>query len=473
MTKLFFGGGEVPKFRQLLSDAGNLPIMVTFTPSYKDYSDAISYPGDIFLDSGAYAYNKPNSTKDYEDAFETATEYISLVETCKDQVTLISEFDAKQLSQQTIKQFRKDFYNTLPVDKFMPIWHPSDGREALEQLCSEYQVVGISQDDIHGDMSNISLFSQMISRYKVHLHGVGITSKKLLEAVKWSSVSSTSWLTGTRYGETFVWTGKEFKRYPKTYKDRARRTHRTLFIDNGFDYEKIEADDPDELLRLSIWSWQSYISSLSGVTNMPANNLPSKTENMFSEVDNLTSSVRTEALAKRETVMLPVMAVKVPEQQISEDGKLSKPELVIRSESMRVCDSCFLKDKCPGFQPNSTCLYNIPIEIKTRDQLKALQDSLIELQSQRVLFMKMAEDISGGYADPNLSSEIDRLNKMIATKEQSERNSFSMTITASETSNERRQSFMEKMLGSSAVAKLRELEAPIDPDEILEAQLVD
>lgn len=473
MTKLFFGGGEVPKFRNLLAEAGNLPITVTFTQGYKDYTDALEYPGDIFLDSGAYSYNKPDSDKTFEEAYEVAAKFMSLADGAKDVVSMISEFDAHQLGKETITQFRKDFYDTLPADKFMPIWHPQDGREELEHLCSSYNLVGISQDDIHGDMSNTSLFSQMISRYKVRLHGVGITSKKLLEAVKWDSVSSTSWLTGVRYGETFVWTGREFKRYPKSYKDRARLSHRTWFIDNGFDYSKIEADDSDELLKLSIWSWQSFISSLSGVTNVPANKMSNVTENYPDEVNNIPISQRTGTPVQRQTVMLPVMAMAVPEHAISDDGEYSKPTLIVRSESMRICDTCFLKDKCPGFQPNSTCLYNIPIEIKTKDQLRALHDSLIEMQSQRVLFMKMAEDINGGYADPNLSSEIDRLNKMIATKEQSEKNYFSMTVTASESSNERKHSFMDKMLGSSAVAKLRELDAPIEADQIMEAQLVD
>ena len=398
---------------------------------------------------------------------------MKVVSACIDKVSLVSEFDARQLGDAVIEAHRRQFYNHLPPDKFMPVWHPVDGRESLEQLCSYYHVIGISQDDIHGDTSNVTLFNQMISRYGVRLHGVGITSKKLLEAIKWDSVSSTSWLSVNKFGDTFVWTGRELKRYPKSYKDRARLTHRTLFSDNGFDYQKIEADDPDELLRLSVWSWQSYIESLRGVTTQSVPGIGIKSEYLNELVGAQDNTVRTTEVVTRPTVMLPVMAVSIPEYSVSSDGSSAKPTLVVRSESMRVCDSCFLKDKCPGYMPNANCLYNIPIEIKTRDQLTALNDSLIEMQTQRVMFMKMAEDVNGGYADPNLSSEIDRLNKMISTKEQSNRNSFSMTITASESSGERRQSFMERMLGSSAASKLRELEAPVDADEIMEAQIVD
>ena len=132
---------------------------------------------------------------------------------------------------------------------------------------------------------------------------------------------------------------------------------------------------------------------------------------------------------------------------------------------MRVCDNCFLKKNCPGFQPSSTCLYNIPIEIRTKDQLRSLHDALIEIQSQRVLFMKMAEDMSGGYADPNLSSEIDRLNRMIKTKIEGDKSTFAMTVTASESSSG--PGIFDKMFGSSAGDKLRQLDEPQDANYII------
>jgi hypothetical protein len=40
---------------------------------------------------------------------------------------------------------------------------------------------------------------------------------------------------------------------------------------------------------------------------------------------------------------------------------------------------------------------------------------MIEMQGQRVAFMRFSEEMSGGYADPNLSQELDRLFKLIKT----------------------------------------------------------
>ena len=469
--KLYYGGAEIDNWRKLLISQGVTTVSLSFVGLKRraEYPLKDKYPDqEVFLDSGAYTYNRPDSDLTFEDAYETAAQYMEFVTANIGSVTLVSEFDAKQLESDVIEDMRKNFYNTLPPDKFMPVWHPESGRDELERLCSSYSVVGVCQSDIHGDTAHVPVFNSYIQRYGTRLHGVGITSKKLLEAVKWDSVSSTSWLSPSIYGDTFVWDGRELHRYPKSYKHR-RLTHRNIFVDNGFDYNKIEADDSEELLKLSLWSWQQYIAHISGVTTMPRNVTTDFTETGDKVVDTQpvssgTRSSSSEVVVPRKTTMIPIMQTVFKENR-DDDEEPPRPHLVVRSESMRVCDTCFLKDKCPGFQPNSTCLYNIPIEVRTKDQLQALHDALLEMQTHRVLFMKMAEDLGGGYADPNLSAEMDRLNRMIKTKVDSSKNVFSATLNISEEPSG--PGFMERMFGSNTANKVRELESPQDADTIL------
>jgi len=59
--------------------------------------------------------------------------------------------------------------------------------------------------------------------------------------------------------------------------------------------------------------------------------------------------------------------------------------------------------------PQSECAYDLPLEIRTKDQLISALHSVIEIQTQRVAFMQFSEEINGGYADPNTSLEITRL----------------------------------------------------------------
>lgn len=179
---------------------------------------------------------------------------------------------------------------------------------------------------------------------------------------------------------------------------------------------------------------------------------------------------RTSRPTERVSVPLPIMVNRIPDNADFTSDEPVKPLINVRSESMRMCDTCFLKDKCPGFEPNSTCLYNIPVEIKTKPQLDALQDALIEMQTHRVLFMKMAEDLGGGYADPNLSSEIDRLGRLVKQKTESGKNTFSMTVTASEET--ARPRFIESFFGKAVTSKVQELDSPVNPDSVL-AEIVD
>lgn len=473
--KLFYGGAEIPSWRQMLIDQNVPAVSLSYlglTRRGQNYSLKNMFPEfqQVFLDSGGYTYNKHKERYEFEDALEMAAQYMDFVKANIQYVSLVSEFDAIQLGSEYINRFREDFYNTLPPDKYMPIWHPSDGNNELERLCSEYSVVGVSQSDIHGDTSKIPIFNSYVQRYSVRLHGVGITSKKLLEAVKWDSVSSTSWLSPTMYGDTFIWEGgKNLKRYPKDYKEKSRKSHASYFMLQGFDKDKILADDSKEVLRLSLWSWQNYIKTISGesvVTLYTGNENGVLEENTSTEVDTLNHGTGISSITSRPYQPLPIMQNILKEEQgLEDEDATERPHLIIRSESMRVCDTCFLRDKCPGFQPNSTCLYNIPIEIRTRDQLRSLHDALLEMQTHRVLFMKMAEDLGGGYVDPNLSSEIDRLNRMIKAKTDTDRSTFAMTVTASETP--QGPGIFDKMFGTDAASKLRQLEQPANADTII------
>ena len=85
----------------------------------------------------------------------------------------------------------------------------------------------------------------------------------------------------------------------------------------------------------------------------------------------------------------------------------------VRGTSSRRCDSCVIKSKCPEFKPNTTCAYSIPMQIRTKQQRAAFLTGMIDLQAQRVAFGAMVEQVNGGYPDPNLSQEYDRMLKAI------------------------------------------------------------
>jgi hypothetical protein len=315
-----------------------------------------------------------------------------------------------------------------------------------------------------------------------------MTKVEEMESIKWHSVASTSWVSPQQYGDTIVWTGRELKRYPKKYKDQARKRHRTLFEREGFDSDKIENDDSSELLRLSVWSWQQVVSDIEkrqgrhlqpvkGVTNPADGDDSPFAELGGDDVDNPPAETRnstpTAAVVRRRDVKpLPVLGVHTEtETYVDETGEEKERDVTtvnVRSESTRKCTSCFLASKCPAFEAGSNCAYNIPIKITTKQQFLDMQNSLIEMQAQRVMFMRFAEEQEGGYSDPNLSSEMDRLQKMLKAKHEMENDSFSVKFEAKGTGSGG-PGMIARLFGEKASEAAQALPGgPVSADDVIE-----
>jgi hypothetical protein len=132
-----------------------------------------------------------------------------------------------------------------------------------------------------------------------------------------------------------------------------------------------------------------------------------------------------------------------------------------QSSSIRQCNTCFIATNCPAFKENNTCAFSLPVEVKTREQLKALLNAIIEIQGQRVAFMRFAEEANGGYADPNVSQEIDRLFKLVKSVKELEENKEFIRITA-----ERQSSggILSSIFGDRAQA-LKEMTQPLSEEQ--------
>lgn len=495
--RFYFSGTEIPTYRNMLQAEGITDVSLSyfglrrrtkFTRPWK-LDEKFDAKQRIFVDSGCYTVNNSKEQKySDEELREIGAHYYRWVHSNIERVEYYTEFDAHQLGR-PYREETRDGLRDIFFDKFVPIWSGDDGLQTLYDLSEQFGRVGVLQTSI-GGRDLVPTLNSLASR-GVKLHGLSMTKPDVMAAVPWESVASTSWLSPSQFGDTIVWSHNQLKRYPKKMKDQARKKERSTFMTNGFDVEKIENDDSTELLRLSVWSWSQQVNAINrrnstGVTTPM--NLDSLENSEFSdeEVGGLPEKVqkRVPTAIPRDPSQRRVIPFldfdfdkekrKNPETGEYED--VDVPKLKIRSESMRICDSCFLAAKCPMFEENSTCAYDIPIQIRTKEQMTALMDSMVEMQAQRVLFMKMAEDAEGGYADPNLSSEIDRLGNLMKKKHDMEQEGFSLTVTAKQSG---QMSMVDRIFGDIAnTAPLHELESgPQRADsfieEIVEAEFVE
>lgn len=485
--KLYFNGTEIPTYRNLLLAEGVKDVSLSYfglrrrTKFSKPWliEDKFDASQRIFIDSGCHTINSAKEQKYDDDELRGIRDhYYQWISSNIESVEYYTEFDATQLGNSAIDAHREQPRDIL-FDKFVPVWHADRGLENLHDLAERHGRVGILQTSIGG--RDLVPLLNTLAAAGVSLHGLSMTKPDIMQSVPWASVSSTSWISPSQFGDTIVWSHNQLKRYPKKMKDQARKKERSTFMTQGFDVEKIERDDSIELLRVSIWSWQQQIDAINrrqhtGVTtpmNSPYDqNSDIDEDEVGGVVDRAPKRVATatprDPSQKR---IIPFLDFDIHQEKrknpdTGEYEDVDVPKVKIRSESMRICDTCFLAAKCPMFEPGSTCAYDIPIVIRTKEQLAALMDSMVEMQAQRVLFMKMAEDAEGGYADPNLSSEIDRLGNLMKKKHDMEQEGFSLTVTAKQ---QGQMSMVDRIFGDIGnTKKLHELEAPQRVPDALE-----
>jgi hypothetical protein len=97
----------------------------------------------------------------------------------------------------------------------------------------------------------------------------------------------------------------------------------------------------------------------------------------------------------------------------------------------------------------------------------AVMDSLIEQQAERAAFMAFQEQLNGGYADPNTSTEMTRFFDMVERRKK-----FTEDVALFKFQAEARGSggLMRQMFGEDA-QKIRDLPAPLSSNQVIDGFL--
>lgn len=486
MLSLYFGGSEIHGWRKLLAEQGVTDVGLSFvglsrrTKFKRPWLISDKYPDTqrIFLDSGAYSLNKsPEKYQraEIEDLYEL---YLSFVRANIGRVEMVSEMDAVHLGQAWIERQRQEL-SEAAGDKFLPIWHVESGMAELERLAANYSRVGVPQASVGG--RDIAVTLKRLARQGVRLHGVAMTQTKLMESVAWDSVASTSWLSPAQFGDSQIWTGHELKRYPKAYKQQGRKRHRQHLSRQGFDTELYEGDDVTEVLKVALWSWRQLVDHINSrgrhIVTMLANeadplNAENDAEVVGSQLPETRNEIATvEPRAEGERELLPGLNLRqVTRTEVGKDGeKIEKTINLpgVTSTSMRQCNSCYVSSYCQAMRPDASCAYEIPIEIKTVEQKEAADDAVRAIRFQRIAFMSMVEQLEGGYADPNLSKELDAWDRTRSRERTEDSDTLSINIKAS-SKHQAEGGVLNRLFGKDPSDSPKALPAPVHSDRVFE-----
>jgi hypothetical protein len=281
-------------------------------------------------------------------------------------------------------------------------------------------------------------------------------------------VVSSAWLEAQRHGETQVWAGNKLHRYPNSQKAEARQRHFADIERLGIDPEKVADDDPKESTRLAVVSWQEWEDrharrdNLVVLSSSPTNGQP------VNVVSNQAALARPPVQPRHDS-MLPTMALEPIQSRYKDaEGREVIEEtssLVVRAESSRACDTCYLARNCPAFNPGHACAYAIPVEIRTKDQLQAAMRALVEMQAQRVLFARFAEELDGQGVDATVSSELERFFRVLKDMRDV---SDTRDVLRLEMEARAGAGVLSRLFGADVGHNARAVTVPMDADEVLE-----
>lgn len=505
---IIFSGVEIPSNRTLLERNGVTSVMLNYwglrkrgLPKTKPYLIGEHFFSDmkVWVDSGASQVDKSEMTD--REIEQYAADYEEFIALNYDRIEGWVEFDSQKWGLPKIQQNRAAFLND---PKMWVVWHESYGVPLLRRWADEYQNIAIPGSTVESVPNLAAVIRPLKSTKDVRWMALSSAKPDNLRQIPFDYSSTLSWLSPMRRGETIIWDGTRLVRYPKKMKAQARIRYKALLQKNGFDFDKFVSDDTLEATRVAIWSYLKLEATMDK-DNKPdlrviKGGLPSleemlsdiTPENRHSEmlVDNSDDTLYTGLMdfdlggsdnsalqmrneERREVVQrdpqemapMPVFGYNVKTVvDVDEDGKEVLKEVpVVKSNmtSLRQCNTCFVASNCPAFKPDNQCAFNLPVEVKTKEQLKALLTAIIEMQGQRVAFMRFAEEMNGGYADPNVSQEVDRLFKLVKSLKELEENKEFIRITA-----ERQTSggVLSAIFGDRAQA-LREMQNPISESQ--------
>ena len=447
---LVFMGAEVPSHRILLTNMGVKHVSVNYwrlvkrgLPKTKDYLIQGRFPDDVkvYVDGGGHQINDLNMTE--RELQEYADNYQEWVGINAERISGATEIDAKVLGPSWTNYHRTTMIENLGEDKLWVVWHPELGHTALYGLAERYMNIALLGETLEDDTSLAARSRALLNEFPdLQFHGVACAKPDNLRQVALTTASSLSWLSPMMRGDTIVWDGTRLVRYQKKQKDQARPRYKAIIERAGLDYDKIINDDSNEVTRLAIWSYMQLENALDKRSGKKLSDNsefiddPGSAETGGALPDKRPSEGR-KVLAERDVndrQILPVFGVKVKTVvEKDEDGKdvlKDVPILSSTSASLRQCDTCFVAANCPAFKPANSCAFNLPVEIKTKEQLKGLLNTVIEMQGARVAFARYAEELNGGYPDPNTGQEIDRLFKLVGQMKELEENKEFIRITA-------------------------------------------
>ena len=329
----------------------------------------------------------------------------------------------------------------------IPVWNGVDVDAAIEMMV-EHGSVYVDEADILEKRNQIPLNSFVARNPSVKLYCA--TSK--IEALAQPCITDpivAGWIATQKHRELQVWDGKKVRKFPRTARSTAVDNAIGQINNMGCDPTKLKEGDVDEMVRLSIASWRMYETVIATAPHTNG-------DTTVSEPGGAIAIARSEP-RPRNRVLLPVLAG----FEVNGHGNVARTS----TNALRQCNGCFISHSCPGYEQDASCAYAIPVEIRTNKQMRDAQQLVHEIQWQRILFMRHAEEAAGGELDPRLGKEMDRFFSQAESQARQNEQRASLTITSTESAGGT--GILASIFGGAMAKGNQALPQPVPSDHVL------
>ena len=202
LMKMYFAGvaGNIGRLKILL-DNGFKNFMWSFDvpPSKNQYELLKKYNCTLMLDSGAFSVWKKGKNID-------VYKYIEFIK--KNEIKIYFNLDVIGDKEKTMinqKIMEENGLNPIPV------FHYGEEFSYLDYLVeSGYEYIGLGGTVGKSTKTRIEFFDKCFKKYpNIKFHGLGVTSKILVDMYNWYSVDSTTWLTPFKTGKEINMNGNQ------------------------------------------------------------------------------------------------------------------------------------------------------------------------------------------------------------------------------------------------------------------------
>jgi hypothetical protein len=436
--KLFLSGAENQKAFGTITHIKHPYVLMSFLylrkkkTTLEQYLDKAGYDMKFMIDSGAHSFidngvaHSLKSQNPQNDVMRFIDEYLTFLDRNKKFIDLAVELDLQRapwdldkdpedhVGFDIVRKWRQEIFSKL--DLGFPIIFVNH-EEPWEETASYGKFIGLSATKEH-QRAYGKVFT-LAKKLNIGVHGFAVTGKEI-KRLPFTTVDSTSWLSGNRFGVTYWFRGSSMLTIDKNYKHR-RRAMKKECEDYGIDHKLLMEDDDDAIMLWNAYQWKKYANwveqrwtKMSGTGTHHVfeefDKEKQESEGILAGIDDPPQeSAHANSDPVQEAEDLPVAATRVPTTGIT----ISLDNNPI--DNLR-CANCYIQETCPAFNPapDATCSISVDLKIETGDDYVKLVNKVIEIQSERVLRGRMAERQDGGLPDKTLSGELNLLLDMIA-----------------------------------------------------------